>query len=91
MITSCSNSSSSQKLTWYNNATISQISEDPDNPENVLRVSIGISPQIFYVSKKAFDYASLLEKLNQSYKKSKKYNIGIENKTNMIKEINEVK
>lgn len=91
MITSCSGSSSSQNLTWYKNATISQISEDPDHPADLLRISIGISPQVFYLSKKAPAYKSLLEKLNQSFKKGKKFNIGIENNTNHIKQIDDVK
>lgn len=91
MITSCSGSSGSQNLTWYKNATISQISEDPDKPEDFLRISIGISPQIFYLSKKEPAYKSLLDKLNQSLKKGKVFSIGIENKTNVIKQINEIK
>ncbi|MDH6253168.1 hypothetical protein M2347_002895 [Chryseobacterium sp. H1D6B] len=91
MMTSCSGSSSSQSLTWYNNATISQIIEDPDHPEEFIRISIGISPQVFYLSKKSPSYSSLLNKLNQSYKKGKTFNIGIENNTNIIKQINEIK
>jgi hypothetical protein len=91
MITSCSGSSNSQSLTWYNNAAISQITEDPDHPEEFLRISIGISPQVFYLSKKSPVYSSLLEKLNQSYKKGKVFNIGIENNTNIIKQINDIK
>ncbi|WP_261511428.1 hypothetical protein [Chryseobacterium paludis] len=91
MITSCSGSSGSQNLTWYKNATISQISEDPDKPEDFLRISIGISPQVFYLSKKESTYKSLLDKLNQSLKKGKPFSIGIENKTNIIKQINDVK
>ncbi|KFF30176.1 hypothetical protein IQ37_03185 [Chryseobacterium piperi] len=91
MIISCTGSSGSQNLTWYNNATITQITEDPDNPENLLRISIGISAQVFYISKKDPAYTSLLEKLNQSLKKGKTYNIGIENKTNLIKQVNEIK
>ncbi|MBT2623430.1 hypothetical protein J7E44_21970 [Chryseobacterium sp. ISL-6] len=91
MITSCSGSSGSQNLTWYKNATISQISEDPDKPEDFLCISIGISPQVFYLSKKESTYKSLLDKLNQSLKKGKPFSIGIENKTNIIKQINDVK
>lgn len=91
MITSCSSNSESQKLTWYNNATINNILEDPDKPEEVVRVAIGISAQVFYISKKSPDYKTLIEKANLSFKKGKAYNIGIENKTNMVKEINEVK
>ncbi len=91
MITSCSGNSSSQNLTWYNNATISNITEDPDKPNEVVRVSIGISAQVFYLSKKSPDYKNLLEKATQSFKNSKTYNIGIENKTNIIKEIKEIK
>lgn len=89
MTISCSGSSnsSSHNLTWYKNATITQISEDPENPEKMLRISIGISPQIFYLSKKASDYPALLEKLEQSNKKGKIFNIGIENNTNLIKEV----
>ncbi|WP_426477853.1 hypothetical protein ACP3T3_22120 [Chryseobacterium sp. CBSDS_008] len=91
MITSCSGNSSSQNLTWYNNSTITNITEDPDKPNEVVRVSIGISAQVFYISKKSPDYKDLMEKATQSFKKSKIYNIGIENKTNIIKEIKEVK
>lgn len=91
MIISCSGNSSSQNLTWYNNATISNITEDPDKPNELVRISIGISAQVFYLSKKSADYKDLLEKATQSFKKSKTYNIGIENKTNIIKEIKEVK
>lgn len=91
MITSCSSHSESQKLTWYNNATINNILEDPDKPEEVVRVAIGISAQVFYLSKKSSDYKALMEKVNLSFKNGKTYNIGIESKTNMIKQINEVK
>lgn len=91
MITSCSSNSESQKLTWYNNATINNILEDPDKPEEVVRVAIGISAQVFYLSKKSSDYKTLMEKVNLSFKNGKTYNIGIESKTNMIKQINEVK
>jgi len=91
MITSCSGSSTPQNLTWYNNAAISNITEDPDKPNEVVRVSIGISAQVFYLSKKSPEYKSLMEKATQSFKKGKAYNIGIENKTNIIKEIKEIK
>lgn len=91
MITSCSSNSESQKLTWYNNTVINNILEDPDKPEEVVRVAVGISAQVFYISKKSPDYKMLIEKANLSFKKGKKYNIGIENKTNIIKQINEVK
>lgn len=91
MITSCSGSSTPQNLTWYNNATISNITEDPDKPNEVVRISIGISAQVFYLSKKSPEYKSLMEKATQSFKKGKAYNIGIENKTNIIKEIKEIK
>lgn len=91
MITSCSNSNpNSQNLTWYNNSTINQVSEDPENPEKFLRVTIGVSQQVFYLSKKDSDYQSLLEKLNQSAKQGKAFNIGIENNTNIIREMNEI-
>lgn len=91
MIASCSSNSESQKLTWYNNVTINNILEDPDRPKEVVRVAIGISAQVFYISKKSPDYTALIEKANISFKKGKTYNIGVENKTNMIKQINEVK
>jgi hypothetical protein len=90
MITSCSGSSGSQNLTWYNKSVITNVSEDPEKPEEFIRISIGISPQIFYLSKKGPDYKSLLEKAGQSHKKGKAYNIGIENSTNIIKQINEI-
>ncbi|MGK6341646.1 hypothetical protein ACMGDK_05365 [Chryseobacterium sp. DT-3] len=90
MITSCSGSSSSQNLTWYNNSVITNVAEDPEKPEEFTRISIGISPQIFYLSKKGADYKNLLEKTNQSHKRGKAYNIGIENNTNIIKQINEI-
>ncbi|MGG5210413.1 hypothetical protein ACQWU4_15925 [Chryseobacterium sp. MIQD13] len=90
MITSCSGNSSSQNLTWYNNSVITNVAEDPEKPEEFTRISIGISPQIFYLSKKGTDYKALLEKTNQSHKKGKAYNIGIENNTNIIKQINEI-
>ncbi|MEF9480736.1 hypothetical protein OWR28_26415 [Chryseobacterium sp. 1B4] len=51
MIASCSGNSGSQNLTWYNNATISDITEDPDKPNEMVRVAIGISAQVFYLSK----------------------------------------
>lgn len=92
MMTSCSNSNpNSQNLTWYNNSTINQVSEDPENPEKFLRITIGISQQVFYLSKKDSDYKSLLEKLNQSAKEGKSFNIGIENNTNIIRQVNEIK
>lgn len=90
MITSCSGSSSSQNLTWYKNSVITNVAEDPEKPEEFTRISIGISPQIFYLSKKGSDYQALLEKTAQSHKKGKAYDIGIENNTNIIKQINEI-
>lgn len=90
MITSCSGSSGSQNLTWYNNSVITNVEEDPEKPEEFMRVSIGISPQIFYLAKKGADYKTLLERATQSHKKGKAYNIGIENKTNIIKQVNEI-
>jgi len=36
MIASCSGNSGSQNLTWYNNATISDITADPDKPDEVV-------------------------------------------------------
>ncbi|MFN1217901.1 hypothetical protein ACKW6Q_13110 [Chryseobacterium kwangjuense] len=90
MITSCSGSSGSQNLIWYNNSVITNVEEDPEKPEEFKRVSIGISPQIFYLSKKEADYKALLERATQSHKKGKAYNIGIENKTNIIKQVNEI-
>lgn len=91
MITSCSSNSESQKLTWYNNAVITNILEDPDKPEEVVRVAIGISAQVFYLSKKSSDYKTLMEKVNLSFKKGKTYNIGVESKTNIVQQINEIK
>lgn len=91
MITSCSSHSESQKLTWYNNSTITNILEDPDKPEEVVRVAIGISAQVFYLSKKSSDYKVLMEKVNLSFKKGNIYNIGVESNTNIIKQIKEVK
>lgn len=91
MITSCSGSSASQNLTWYNNSVITDIIEDPEKPAEFMRVSIGISPQVFYLSKKSDDYKTLLEKATQSHKRGKAFNIGIENNTNIIKQVNEVR
>ncbi|RKS97749.1 hypothetical protein BCF58_1882 [Chryseobacterium defluvii] len=91
MITSCSHNPNSQNLTWYNNSTINQVTEDPENPEKFQRVTIGISQQVFYLSKKDPDYQILLEKLNQSAKEGKAFNIGIENNTNIIRQVNEIK
>ena len=91
MITSCSGNSGSQNLTWYNNSTITNILEDPDKPDEVVRVAIGISAQVFYISKKSPDYNALFEKAKQSCKQGKVFNIGIENKTHIIRQINEVK
>lgn len=90
MIASCSGNSGSQNLTWYNNAIISDITANPDKPDEVVRVAIGISAQVFYLSKKSPDYKALMEKATQSFKKSKAYNIGIENKTNIIREMKEI-
>lgn len=91
MIISCSGNQSSQNLTWYNNSVISDITDDPDRPQEFARVSIGISAQVFYLSKKSQDYIHLIEKATLSLKKSKKYDIGIENKTNIIRQIKDVK
>ncbi|MDQ0065455.1 hypothetical protein [Chryseobacterium lathyri] len=90
MIASCSGSSSSQNLTWYNNSVITNVSEDPEKPEEFTRVSIGISPQIFYLAKKSDDYKALLKKTRLSHKNGKPFNIGIENNTNIIRQINEI-
>ncbi|MDQ1162761.1 hypothetical protein QE422_003129 [Chryseobacterium sp. SORGH_AS 447] len=37
------------------------------------------------------DYKNLIEKATDSFKKNKPYHIGIENKTNIIRKIREVK
>ncbi|ROI04615.1 hypothetical protein EGI16_08065 [Chryseobacterium sp. G0240] len=91
MITSCSGNSSSQNLTWYKNSTITNIIEDPDKPDDVVRIAIGISAQVFYLSKKSSDYNTLFEKAKQSFKRGKAFDIGIENNTNIIRQINEIK
>ncbi|MET3036974.1 hypothetical protein ABXT08_12765 [Chryseobacterium sp. NRRL B-14859] len=91
MITSCSGNSSSQSLTWYKNSTITNIIEDPDKPDDVVRIAIGISAQVFYLSKKSSDYNALFEKAKQSFKRGKAFDIGIENNTNIIRQINEIK
>ncbi|WP_123912757.1 hypothetical protein [Chryseobacterium pennipullorum] len=91
MMTSCSNGSSAQNLTWYNNATISNIADDPDKPEEFVRISIGISQQVFYLSKKSPEYKALMQKTTESFKNGKAYNIGIENNTNIIRQVNDIK
>lgn len=91
MIISCSGNQSSQNLTWYNNSVITDITDDPDRPQEFARVSIGISAQVFYLSKKSQDYPHLIEKATLSLKTNKKYDIGIENKTNIIRQIKDVK
>ncbi|KMQ63197.1 hypothetical protein ACM46_14800 [Chryseobacterium angstadtii] len=90
MTTSCSGNSGPQNLTWYNNSVITDVYDDPEKPAEFTRISIGISPQIFYLSKKGKDYKALLEKATMSHKKAKAYHIGIENNTNIIKQINEI-
>ncbi|QIY90473.1 hypothetical protein [Chryseobacterium gallinarum] len=91
MITSCSGNSGSTNLTWYKNSTITNIIEDPDKPDEVIRIAIGISAQVFYLSKKSSDYDALFEKAKQSFKRGKAYDIGIENNTNIIRQINDIK
>lgn len=91
MVISCSGNQSSQNLTWYNNSVITDITDDPDRPQEFARVSIGISAQVFYFSKKSQDYNHLIEKATLSLKTSKKYDIGIENKTNIIRQIKDAK
>ncbi|HAO06090.1 MAG TPA: hypothetical protein DCQ50_03665 [Chryseobacterium sp.] len=91
MVISCSGNQSSQNLTWYNNSVISDITDDPDRPQEFARVSIGISAQVFYLSKKSQDYTHLIEKATLSLKTNKKYDIGIENKTNIIRQIKDPK
>lgn len=91
MVISCSGNQSSQNLTWYNSSVISDITDDPDRPQEFARVSIGISAQVFYLSKKSQDYTHLIEKATLSLKTNKKYDIGIENKTNIIRQIKDVK
>ncbi|NAW51168.1 hypothetical protein GNY06_07190 [Elizabethkingia argentiflava] len=78
-----------ENLTWYHNIRISDCENDPDHADNI-RVSIGMSPQVFYVSKKRVDYPLLLKMLNLSFKEGKKLNLGIENKTHQIQQINDV-
>ncbi|WP_390454639.1 hypothetical protein [Chryseobacterium sp. Alg-005] len=90
MTTSCSNTPNSQNLTWYNHSTVNQVSEDPENPEKFQRVTIGISQQVFYLSKKDSNYQTLLKRLNESAEKGKALNIGIENNTNIIKQVNDL-
>ena len=69
MITSCSGNSTPQNLTWYNNATISDITEDPDKPNELVRVAIGIQCAGILSFKKSPEYKSLMEKATQSFKK----------------------
>lgn len=47
----CSGNSASHDLTWYDHSSVTNITEDPDRPEEFVRVSIGISVQVFYISK----------------------------------------
>lgn len=87
----CSGNSASHDLTWYDHSSVTNITEDLDRPEEFVRISIGISAQVFYISKKSMDYKNVIEKATDSFKNNKLYHIGIENKTNIIREIKEVK
>lgn len=91
MTASCSHNPNSQQLTWYNHSTINQVTEDPENPEKFQRVTIGISQQVFYLSKEDPNYPALLKKLNESAEKGKAFDIGIENDTNIIRQVNDSK
>lgn len=85
MIICCSGNSSPQDLIWYDYFSITNITGDPDRPEEFKRVSIGISAQVFYISRKSADYKDLMDKTMNRSSKNEQYNIAIENKTNMIR------
>uniref|UniRef100_A0AAU6WUG5 Lipoprotein n=1 Tax=Chryseobacterium endophyticum TaxID=1854762 RepID=A0AAU6WUG5_9FLAO len=89
MITaSCSGNSSPQNLTWYNDSSITNIIEDPEHPEEQMRISIGISAQVFYISKKSPDYKSLMEKADLSLKKTYLLTSGLKIKPILLKGLN---
>jgi hypothetical protein len=69
MIASCSSNSESQKLTWYNNATINDIQEDPDR-ESCTCCHWNKCTGLLYL-KKSSDYTALIEKANLSLKRAK--------------------
>lgn len=58
----CSGNSASHDLTWNDHSSVTDITEDPDRPEEFVRVFIGISSQVFYISKKSMDYKNLIRK-----------------------------
>lgn len=47
----CSDNSGFHDLTWYDHSSVTNITEDPDRPEEFVRVSIGISAQVFIFQK----------------------------------------
>lgn len=74
------------ELIWYDSIVVHEIEKDRENPEQY-RIALGISAQVFYLAPKTENYAQLLDKITKSYQDQKPVKIGIEKKTNRIKEV----
>jgi len=76
-------SKTSPELIWYDPIIVSDI--DKDSEKNNIRIALGISAQVFYLSEKERNFTELLDGLSNSYHNQQPVKIGIENGTNQIK------
>lgn len=71
------------ELIWYDPIVVSDLDKDSEQAD--IRVALGISAQVFYLSEKEKNFTQLLDGLTRSYRKQKPLKIGIEKGTNQIK------
>ncbi len=73
----------SPELIWYDPIVVMDIDKDSEHAD--IRVALGISAQVFYLSEKEENFTELLDELSNSYHNQQPVKIGIENGTNQIK------
>ena len=75
----------SPELIWYDPIVVMDI--DKDSEHAAIRVALGISAQVFYLSEKEENFTELLDELSNSYRNQLPVKVGVENGTNQIKSV----
>lgn len=85
---SCGERKSANNLSSYKNNIIEQIAKETDS---IYRVQIGIMAQSFYLDRKNDGFEKKLQLLQESLSQKKKLDIDVENGTNRIISVQEIK
>ncbi|WP_347069740.1 hypothetical protein [Flavobacterium sp. WV_118_3] len=78
-------SKTSPGIVWYDPIVVMDI--DKDSEHAAIRVALGISAQVFYLSEKEENFTQLLNELSNSYRNQLPVKVGVENGTNQIKSV----